>query len=559
MLTRSVPGGLISRSGGAMSDENAEQRTGDGIASPGEARATRLDGSSNGPGPIELERDPVHSINQRIFETSLDLILVVDKRGSFARVSPSSETIIGYRPEELVGRSAREILYPEDLDATREEMRLARRGRTMRNFECRYVHRDGHAVPLTWMGVWSEEDGQHFFIGRDMTERIRLESQLRQAQKMEAVGLLTGGVAHDFNNLLAVVTGSVELILDQPGLTPEAIEHANNALHAAETGAELTRRLLAFARQQPLEPKVVDANGLIRNMTTLLGRILGQNIDIRFSGAPELGSVLIDPANLESALANLAVNARDAMPDGGRLTIETANATLDEEYARLNPEAKPGEYVSVIVTDTGTGMTPEVLERIFEPFFTTKESGRGTGLGLSMVFGFIKQSGGHIKAYSEAGHGTSIRVYLPRSGELHRMVETASKPQAPQKAAQRARILVVEDSKAIRQVVLTQLARLGYETLEAEDPAAALKILDAGEPIDLLFTDIVMPGGMSGLVLAREALKRRPGLKVLFTSGFPGAHVAAGDEMVRADAMIGKPYRFQELAEKIRGALERTD
>jgi signal transduction histidine kinase len=435
-------------------------------------------------------------------------------------------------------------------------MRLARRGHTMRNFECRYVHRNGRPVPLTWTGVWSETDRQHFFIGRDMTESIKLESQLRQAQKMEAVGQLTGGVAHDFNNLLAVVTGSLELILDQPGLTPATIAHANNALHAAETGAELTRRLLAFARQQPLSPKTVDANTLLRNMTHLLARTLGQHIDVQFSAGAGLWPVMIDPANLESALANLAVNARDAMPDGGRLTIETANATLDEEYARLNPEAKPGDYVSVIVTDTGTGMEPEVLERIFEPFFTTKEAGRGTGLGLSMVFGFIKQSGGHIKAYSEPGHGTSVRLYLPRAEGALRAAE-APVPQPAPRASRSARILVVEDSKAIRQVVLSQLARLGYQTLEAADAASALKVIDAGEPVDLLFTDIVMPGGMSGLVLARAARQRRPDLKVLFTSGFPGAHLAGGDETIDADAMIGKPYRFQELATKIRGMLDR--
>jgi PAS domain S-box-containing protein len=526
-----------------MSDQSAEQRVNGGTTSSEAAAA----------------RDAIHSINQRIFDTSLDLILVVDKRGTFIRVSPSSTTILGYSPEELIGRSAAEVLYEDDLDATREEMRLARRGRLMRNFECRYIHRDGRVVTLAWTGVWSEADQQHFFIGRDMTERMRLESLLRQAQKMEAIGQLTGGVAHDFNNLLAVVIGSVELMLDQQGLKPATIEHARNALHAAEAGAELTRRLLAFARQQPLRPKVVSANGLIRNMTALLERILGQDIEIQFSGVPGLWPVFIDPANLESALANLAVNARDAMPDGGRLTIETANTTLDEEYARANPEAVPGEYVAVIVTDTGTGMAPEVLERIFEPFFTTKEGGKGTGLGLSMVFGFIKQSGGHIKAYSEPGHGTSMRLYLPRAQAADRRVEAPAAPELALGPPGSACILVVEDSNTIRQVVLTQLARLGYTTLEADGPAAALKILDAGEQVDLLFTDIVMPGGMSGLVRAREARKRRPDLKILFTSGFPGAHLASEEGLLNADAMLGKPYRFHELAQKIRGALERSD
>jgi len=495
--------------------------------------------------------DAAQSINQRIFDTSLDLILVVDRKGDLIRVSPSSMAILGYRPEEMAGRSAAEFLYAADLDGTRAEMRLARNGRRMRTFDCRYVHKDRRVVPLSWTGVWSEADQQHFFIGRDMTERVAVEERLRHSQRMESIGQLTGGIAHDFNNLLAIMVGNVELVLDGPG-KEETAEYCRAALHAAQRGAELTRRLLAFARQQPLQPSVVEAGELIGNLTRLLSRTLGQHIDVAFDGATGLWPIFIDAANLESAITNLAVNARDAMPDGGRLLIQVSNATLDEDYVRANPDATAGDYVLVTVADTGSGMPQEVLNRIFEPFFTTKEVGRGTGLGLSMVFGFIRQSGGHIKVYSEVGHGTSMRLYLPRS-------KTAAQADAaPDAGARQAgpagqeRILVVEDNDAIRQLALGQLARLGYLALEADGGAAALAVLKSDAPIDLLFTDVVMPGGISGHALAEEARRLRPGLKVLFTSGFPGALLIDA----QGGRMIGKPYRMQELAVRIREALD---
>ncbi len=500
----------------------------------------------------------VQAINQRIFDTSLDLILVVDRQGTFLRVSPSSMTILGHRPEDMIGHSAIEFIHPPDLDPTRTEMRLARRGRLTRNFDCRYVHKEGHTVPLTWTGVWSEPEEQHFFIGRDMTERIAAEDRLRHSQRIESIGQLTGGIAHDFNNLLAIIVGNLELLLRRPGLGPEVAKYAGAAMHAAQRGAGLTRPLLAFARQQSLEPKVADANALIGNITTLLSRTIGQHIEIAFIGGDNLWPIFIDPANLESTIANLAVNARDAMPGGGKLVIETGNATLDEDYAQKNPGALPGEYVSVMVSDTGTGMPPEVLNRVFDPFFTTKESGKGTGLGLSMVFGFIKQSNGHIKAYSEVGHGTSFRLYLPRAKGLEpsqaATVGATAEPLVP--STRNECVLVVEDNDGIRELVLLQLARLGYRTLNASSPAEALELLDAGEAVDLLFTDVVMPGGMNGQDLAREASARRPGLKVLFTSGFPGALLAGNDGIASAGAVLGKPYRIQELADKVRNAID---
>jgi PAS domain S-box-containing protein len=498
------------------------------------------------------ERERTRSINQRIFETSIDLILVADRQGVISRVSPSVEDILGYRPEELAGRNAGDLVHPDDLESTRRQMREGRRSGSTRRFDCRYLHKDGRLVTLAWTGVWAEPDQQHFFIGRDMTERLAAEERLRHSQRLEAIGQLTGGIAHDFNNLLAIVVGNLELTLDQPELVPEAAARARAAMHAAQRGAELTRQLLAFARQQPLEPAVADANALVGDIAGLLGRTLGQHVELAFTPGAELWPVYIDPANLESAIANLAVNARDAMPDGGRLLIETANAVLDDEYAAQNPGAVPGEYVSVTVSDTGCGMSSEVLSRAFEPFFTTKERGKGTGLGLSTVFGFVKQSGGHLKIYSEVGHGTSVRLYLPRS---RRAASTAAADPAAAERAPLSRgrecVLVVEDNDAIRQVVLLQLARLGYRTLEAESARAAMALLEAGVEVDLLFTDVVLPGGISGHVLAREAARLRPALKVLYTSGFPGELLAGGG------AVLGKPYRLQNLAQRVRETLDR--
>ena len=496
--------------------------------------------------------DSIHAINQRLFETSLDLILVVDRQGTFIRVSPSARAILGRDPADMVGQSAVGYIHPDDLDSTRTEMRMARRGRQMRNFDCRYIHRNGNVVNLTWTGVWSPEVEQHFFIGRDLTDRQATEEKLRHLQRLEAVGQLTGGIAHDFNNILAIVVGSLDLIAEQPGLDDEGRKYVEDALHAAESGAELTRRLLAFARQQPLAPRVLDVNDQLQRLTPLLRRTLGQNIDIRFQPGPDLWPVFIDAANLESAIVNLAVNARDAMPDGGRLIIETANAALDATYVEMNPGSVAGDYVSVAITDTGIGIPAAVVSRIFEPFFTTKEIGQGSGLGLSMVFGFLKQSGGHIKVYSETGHGTTMRLYLPRAGAAVPASAEAAAASLPRRTSHT--ILVVEDNEAIRSLSLQHLKKIGYRTLEATNAGEAMRYIDSGAAIDLLFTDIVMPGGMSGYDLAREARKRRPGLKVLFTSGFPGA-VFPDTIDHDPNAMLSKPYRVQELALRLAALL----
>ena len=507
----------------------------------------------------EREREATRSINQRIFDTSLDLILVVDQRGDFLRVSPSSAGILGYAPDDMIGRNARDFVHPDDLEVTRENMRRARRGRLKRNFECRYIDRNGRAVPLVWTGIWSEPDGQYFFIGRDMTERVALESQLRQAQKMEAVGQLTGGVAHDFNNILTVIIGMTELLsedlADNAQLKPiiDAIDEA------ASRGAQLTQRMLAFARKQPLQARALDLNDVVSRSVKLLERILGEHIAVRTALAENLWKALADPSQLEDTILNLAVNARDAMPNGGELVIETSNAVLDDNYAFHNVEVTPGNYVAVSITDSGTGMPPDVVERVFEPFFTTKPAGQGTGLGLSMVYGFVKQSRGHVKVYSEVGHGTRITVYLPRADGVEQ--ETApSAVRAKADLAGHETVLVVEDSAAVRRVAVTMLSGLGYQVREAEDGPSALAILREPGQIDLLFTDLIMPNGMDGQELLRQARALRPGLRALFTSGYSEHFIKGRGATEAGVALLSKPYRTHKLAEVVRGTLDaRTD
>jgi PAS domain S-box-containing protein len=502
---------------------------------------------------VERERQSTDAINQRVFDTSLDLILVCDKRGNIIRVSPSSNAIIGYDPSEMIAHSAREFLYPPDLDNTRTEMRLARRGRLMRNFECRYVHKNGRVVPLIWTGVWSEPAQQHFFIGRDLSEREAVEQRLRQAQRMDAVGQLTGGLAHDFNNLLAVVIGNLDLVRSKGWLEGENDELIGEALDAAKLGAELTRRLLAFARRQQLQPRRIAVNQLVTAIAGLLGRILGEQIAMSLSLADEVWPVLIDPGQLEASLVNLATNARDAMPKGGRLTIATANRQLSADYAAANAELAPGDYVMIEISDTGGGIPPEVMTRIFEPFFTTKEPGKGTGLGLSMVFGFVKQSGGHINVYSEPGAGTTFRLYLPRDRQST-ATERHQSAAAPVAGGSET-ILVVEDNAAIRRVVRRQLTSLGYRVVEAERAVSALELLER-EKVALLFSDVVMPGEMSGVELAQKAKMRWPKLKIVLTSGFPEARLDGGGDFLAGTRLLGKPYAKEDLALLLREVLD---
>jgi PAS domain S-box-containing protein len=618
---------------------------------------------------------------RRIFETSQDLILVSDSTGILVQVSPSSETILGYLPEQMIGRNAIEFIHSDDLDSTRAELRAARRGRHTRNFDASYVHKDGRIVTLSWMGTWSEPVGRHFFVGRDMTEsrrtqetlreserqargiidtaidafvqvdqsgrildwnsqaevifgwprqdalgkdfielligepdrevlkaglarflgsgrdqilqrrreimarrrdgrefraelsatavktregfilngflrditdKIAAEDRIRQAEKMEAVGQLTGGIAHDFNNILTVITGTIEILAEAVAKEPQLAAITRMIDEAAARGADLTQHLLAFARKQPLQPRDIDINTLIIGTAKLLRPTLGEHIEIESVFEDETCAATVDPNQLTTALLNLALNARDAMPDGGKLILETGSVYLDENYAGMHSDVKPGHYALIAVSDTGIGIPAGILDKVFNPFFTSKGPGKGTGLGLSMVYGFVKQSAGHIKIYSEEGHGTTIKMYLPPGTGASLAPEADS---APSVQGGHETILVVEDDKLVRDYVLTQLHSLGYVTLDAANAAEAIALVETGREFDLLFTDVIMPGAMNGRQLANELQKSRSGMKVLFTSGYTENAIIHHGRLDSGVLLLAKPYRKSDMAGMIRKAL----
>jgi PAS domain S-box-containing protein len=492
---------------------------------------------------------------QRIFETSQDVIIVTNSFGTIRQVSPSALQTLGYHPDEMVGRSSRDFVLPDDLESVRRELRVLRKGRATKNFRCRFVHKDGRTVSLTWMAVWSEADRRFYFIGRDMTEHDRREEELRQALKMEAVGQLTGGVAHDFNNILTVIMGSVEALEDDGALRPAALERVGSIADATERAADLTRQLLAFSRKQALRPQPTDMNELVAATGKLLRRTLGEQIEIESMLADDLWRVEVDRAQLESALINLSINARDAMPDGGRLTIETRNATLDDDYVARHPGAVAGEYAMLAVTDTGKGIPANLLDKVFEPFFTTKAVGKGTGLGLSMVYGFINQSRGRIELSSDVGSGTSVRLYLPRVDG--RAVDAAAEP-APEMPRGGERILVVEDDAQVRASVVGQLRSLGYEIDEAADGAAALeRMAGAPRPYDLLVSDVIMPS-MNGRALADEVNRRWPATKIMFMSGYTENAIVHHGRLDPGVVLLSKPFRKADLAQVVRRTLDGT-
>jgi nitrogen-specific signal transduction histidine kinase len=391
----------------------------------------------------------------------------------------------------------------------------------------------------------------------DVTERLALDAQLRQSQKLEAVGHLTGGVAHDFNNLLTVILGNATQLNEALADNPQLQSLASMTETAAQRGAELINRMLAFSRRQALDPKVLDVNRLITGMEGLFRRTAPEDIELGFVYAGNLWATEVDPGQLELALLNLVVNARDAMPKGGNLTIETANAELDVGYARQHPEVLPGQYVMVSVADSGTGMSPQVLQRVFDPFFTTKEVGKGSGLGLSMVYGFVTQSRGHVRIDSEEGKGTIARLYFPRVRAVVKPAEVP--PESPHAAGGREHILIVEDDDLVREHVVGQLLGLGYRVTHASSGQQALDLLPRMHDVALLFTDVVMPGGMSGRDLAREVRALRPGLKVLFTSGYNEDAIVHNGRLDPGVQLLSKPYRRKALAEKVRQVLDSPD
>jgi signal transduction histidine kinase/DNA-binding response OmpR family regulator len=385
----------------------------------------------------------------------------------------------------------------------------------------------------------------------DTTARIRAESMVRQSQKMESIGHLTGGVAHDFNNLLQIISANLDLaaISEEARSNARLGQRLQNAMGAVSRGSRLTGQLLAFARRQALDPRSVDLGRVIRDMTDMLRRTLGEQIEVEAVIAGGLWNTLVDPNQVENAILNLAINARDAMPDGGKLTLEAANAYLDDAYAQSHAEVTPGQYVMLAVSDTGTGMTPEVMSRVFEPFFTTKPEGKGTGLGLAQAYGFVKQSGGHIKIYSELGEGTTVKIYLPRT----RRMQDADDParQLPVQGGNE-RILVVEDDEGVRAAVVDMLTDLGYHVLRAENAEAALKLLEGGAKVDMLFTDVVMPGTIPTRELARKAQELCPGVRILFTSGYTQNAIVHNGRLDDDALLLSKPYRKDELARKLR-------
>ncbi|HEY1631773.1 MAG TPA: CHASE3 domain-containing protein [Rhizomicrobium sp.] len=387
----------------------------------------------------------------------------------------------------------------------------------------------------------------------DVTDRVRSEATVRQAQKMEAVGQLTGGVAHDFNNLLQIISANLDLAVADAKADHKTAERLQAAIGAVERGSRLTAQLLAFARRQALESRSIHPGRLVQDMTDMLRRTLGERIEVESIVAGGLWNTMVDVNQLQNAILNLAINARDAMPDGGRLTIEVANAYLDDDYAAAHAEVNAGQYVMIAITDTGTGMPADVMARAFDPFFTTKPEGKGTGLGLSQVYGFVKQSSGHVKIYSETGHGTAIKLYLPRSRKPQERVEPTLS--APIQGGNES-ILVVEDDDGVRAAVIDLLSELGYAVASANGALQALEFLSKNPKIDLLFTDVVMPGPVGSRELARRAKDLVPGIKVLFTSGYTQNAIVHNGQLDDDVVLLSKPYRKDDLARKLRQMLE---
>jgi PAS domain S-box-containing protein len=491
-------------------------------------------------------------------------IYMLDTQGNVVNWNPGAERIKGYGRDEIIGRHFSTFYTPEDLNdgIPKKALKIALE---TGKFEAEgwRVRKDGSRF---WAGVVinaiKDPDGTHLGfakITRDLTERRAADERARQAQKMEGVGQLTGGVAHDFNNLLTIIIGNLETVQRNLSKSPPDLARlrrsADNAMRGARRAESLTQRLLAFSRQQPLDPKPTDVGRLVTGMSDLLRRTLGEQINVETVLSGGVWQALIDPNQLELAILNLAVNARDAMPDGGKLTLETANVHLDDKYAATQAEVVPGQYVMLAVTDNGSGMTEEVKARAFDPFFTTKDVGHGTGLGLSQIYGFAKQSRGHVKIYSELGEGTTIKLYLPRAHAF--ADETEEDPgDSPSRGTKNEAVLVVEDDADVRSYSCDTLSELGYTVLSAENGAAGLRILATNPDIRVLFTDVGLPGGMNGRQLSEEARKRRPDLKVLFTTGYARNAIVHDGRLDPGVDLITKPFSQAALAEKLRDILD---
>ena len=497
----------------------------------------------------------------RLWNNTQDIQVVIDGQGRFQAINPAFGDILGWSPGEVIGRTVFEFIVPEDETATNKALTHAR-GAALPVFENRYHHKDGGSRWISWVAAPEGEliyaSGRHITAEKEQAEALRqIEEALRQSQKMEAVGQLTGGLAHDFNNLLAGISGSLELMQTrmQQGRFNDVERYMAAAQGASKRAAALTHRLLAFSRRQTLDPKPTDVNRLVGGMQEMIQRTVGPGIPTEVVGASGLWPALVDPSQLENALLNLCINARDAMPDGGRITVETANKWLDERASR-KLDMPQGQYLSLCVTDTGTGMAPEVIARVFEPFFTTKPIGEGTGLGLSMIYGFAQQSGGQVRIYSEVGQGTTVCIYLPRHyGTIADEARDAKLAELP-RSEQGETVLIVDDEPTVRMLVSDILEDLGYTAIEAGDSAAGLKVLQSDVRIDLLVTDVGLPGGMNGRQMADAARVTRPDLRVLFITGYAENAVLGNGYLAPGMAVLTKPFTIEAMAARIRSMIE---
>jgi PAS domain S-box-containing protein len=492
-----------------------------------------------------------------VLENLPDTVFLKDLKDEFRYlfVNRAGEALFGRARSDLIGHLDHELFPSEQADHCREgDLGAAESRGGIARVEHQVTAAGTRILESNKVPIADVEGEPRFLLGivRDVTEQRSTEDQLRQMQRMDAVGQLTGGIAHDFNNLLTVIMNSAEVLKASVQEDPLMAEVAEDAIGAVLRGSDLVRRLLAFARIQQLEPRSVDLNRRLANISPLLQRTLGERINLRVQPGQKLWSALVDPTQVDDAIINLAINARDAMRGDGSLSIETANVTLDEEYAAHHIEVDAGDYVMLAVSDTGAGMTPETIARAFEPFFTTKPDGMGTGLGLSQVYGWAKQSAGHIKIYSELGHGTTIKLYLPKAKKADDDPDAASERLGEIKGGKET-VLVVEDNPKVRKALVRNLDSLGYRSLEASSGHEAMGIVRLGSKFDLLLTDIVMPGGMTGYQLAAAIEELRPGQKVLFTSGYTEL---ATDGTLGRVPLLSKPYRKRDLAEALRSALE---
>jgi PAS domain S-box-containing protein len=499
-----------------------------------------------------------------VVETAVDGFILIDSRGRILLFNPACERLFGYRADEVFNENVK-MLMPQTYSLHHDNyiknfLQTAERKIIGIGREVAGLRKDGSTFPMELSVGEAKQDGESIFVGiiHDLTGRKETEEQLRQAQKMEMVGQLSGGIAHDFNNLLTVIVGNAEHLGEQLKSRQDLRQLADDICQAGERGAELTQRLLAFSRRQLLQPLAIDCHGLLNSLYKLLRRALRENIEISIALNSEATLAFADRAQLESAVLNLALNAQDAMPTGGKLTLSSGVASLDDHCQGLHPGIEAGEYAMVAVTDNGQGMAPEVVARAFEPFYTTKEVGKGSGLGLSMVYGFTKQSKGHASIHSEVGLGTTVRIYLPQAATGVRRSQDQDRAEETTIPSGHETILIAEDDPFVRTSVIQRVENLGYTVVAAVNGNDALLKLRANPNISVLFTDIVMPGGMSGWELADLARQIRPGLPVIFSSGYALEALVEQGRAPAQSIVLTKPYRQAELAKRLSEAVTAT-